>query len=529
MYDRRMESGPGTGEVIDLAGGSLGEDIAAAEQLFARLGARLAAGEHRSLQGAEQTRLVSVLNRAGGLGEAAEAVLVHAAHSSGDLARSGFFSVRRFYVDSLGVSTAQAGQVAKLGRALDKYPRLRIGVLAGRICPDSARAAAEGINTATSDLRGSARTEAQARGEGIILGVCESGTTRDVEQVAASLIFHLDPEAAARKALEALEKREIRVGTIGATAVVRMVLDAMTAARLVEVLEARVDQWFRAGALPEQDQPTGDADEDERRRSMARPRLLAEAFAELVAEMLTDAGSKHGNPANVTVLASADVHANGGPGEILIPGHDPVPVPSEVVEETLCDATITDIHVHGLHADRSSLGQIARSDRRVREAATTVHPEELAPHDTRSDNAGDPHDLTGQGLTGQCAHVHCVARRSRSATRDQRAALTVRDRHCRFPGCRVDAARCIAHHVREWEHGGATCLSNLILLCPRHHGLVHRARWRIIADPGLDPGHPERWRFFPPETGYVGRDGALLSERLRRGHQPEPPPRHTAA
>ena len=391
-------------------------------------------------------------------------------------------------------------------------------MLAGRICPDAARAAAEGINTATSDLRGSARSDAQARGEAIILGVCQSGTTRDVEQVAASLIFHLDPEAAARKALEALQKREVRVGTIGATAVVRMVLDAMTAARLVEVLEARVDQWFRAGALPEEDQPTGDADEDERRRSMARPRLLAEAFAELVGEMLTDAGTKHGNPANVTVLTSADVHAAGGPGEILVPGRDPVPVPAEVVQEALCDTTITDIHVHGLHADRSSLGQIARSDRRVREAATTVHPHDL-----------DPHDLTGHGLTGQCAHVHCVARRSRSATRDQRAALAVRDRHCRFPGCTVDASRCIAHHVREWEHGGATCLSNLVLLCPRHHGLVHRAKWRIIAAPDLDPGHPERWRFFPPETGYVGRDGALLAERLRRGHPPEPPPRHTAA
>ncbi len=513
-----MDSTPGTREVIDLAGGSLGEDIAVAEQLFARLGARLAAGEHRSLEGAEQVRLVSVLNRAGGLGEAGEAVLIHAAHSSGDLARVGFFSVKRFYVDSLGVSTAQAGQVAKLGRALEKYPRIRVGVLAGRICPDAARAAAEGINTATSDLRGSARTAAQARGEAIILGVCQSGTTRDVEQVAASLIFHLDPEAAARKALEALEKREIRVGTIGATAVVRMVLDAMTAARLVEVLEARVDQWFRAGALPEEDQPTGDADEDERRRSMARPRLLAEAFAELVGEMLTDAGTKHGNPANVTLLASQHVHANGGPGEILIPGRDPVPVPAEVVEETLCDATITDIHVHGLHADRSSLGQIVRSDRRVRETAADIHPHDL-----------DPHDLTGQGLTGQCAHVHCVARRSRSATRDQRAALAVRDRHCRFPGCTVDAARCVAHHVKEWEHGGATCLSNLVLLCPRHHGLVHRATWRIIADPGLDPGHPERWRFFPPETGYVGRYGALLAERLRRGQPPEPPPHHSAA
>ena len=130
---------------------------------------------------------------------------------------------------------------------------------------------------------------------------------------------------------------------------------------------------------------------------------------------------------------------------------------------------------------------------------TCVHPDGTRGHahdDTALTTPATRHDLTGQ-----CAHVHCVARRSRSATRDQRAALAVRDRHCRFPGCTVDAARCIAHHVREWEHGGATCLSNLILLCPRHHGLVHRAKWHIIADPGLDPGHPERWRFHPPETG----------------------------
>ena len=524
MYYGGMDSTPGTGEVTDLAGGSLGEDVAVAQAALARIGARLAAGEHRELDGVEQVRLVSVLNRAGGLGEAGEAVLVQAAHSSGDLARSGFFSVKRFYVDDLGVCTAHGGRVAKLGRALGKYPLFRIGVLAGRICPDSARAAADGINTATSDLRGSARTDAQARGEAIILGVCQTGTTHDVEKVAASLIFHLDPEAAARKALEALEQREVRVGTIGPTAVVRMVLDAMTAARLVEVLEARVDLWFRTGSLPEEEQSTGDADEDERRRSLARPRLLAEAFAELVGEMLTDAGSKHGNPANVTLLASQDVHENGGPGELLIPGRDPVPVPVEVVKEVLCDAEVTVVHTLGLHADRSSLGQIARSDRRVRESAMTVHPHDLAPHDTDADTPGDPHDLTGQ-----CAHVHCVARRSRSATRDQRAALAVRDRHCRFHGCKVDASRAIAHHVREWENGGATCLSNLVLLCPRHHGLVHRAKWRIVADPDLDPGHPQRWRFHPPDTGYVGRDGALLAERLQRGQPPEPPPHSSAA
>jgi hypothetical protein len=486
-------------------------------------------GEHHDLDGASQLGLVGELNHAAGLAEAAQAVIASASHSSGDLRQAGFFSVRGLYADCVGVSAAQGSRISKLGTGMDRYPLIRAGVLAGRICPDSARAACEGLNSATADLRGGARDEARAAGERMILPVCETGTTADVEKVAASLIFHLDPESAARRALEALEKREVKVGVIGQTAVVRMVLDSWTAAQLVEVLEARIDHWFRTGSLPEHLQPTDDSDDDARRRTLERPRLLAEAFAELLDEMLEQAGTRHGNPVNVTFLGSTDVHADGGPAELGVPGRDGVPVPAETFERALCDAEVTEIHMHRTVADRSSLGQIARSDRRAREAAAWVHPMDLVDEDHDDDSTDHDDNHEAHDLTRQCAHVHCVARRSRTATRDQRALLAARDRHCRFPGCRVDAPRCRAHHVQHWSQGGATCLSNLILLCARHHALVHEGRWRITADDALDPGHPCRWRFLPPASGYVGKDGALLAERLRRGHPPEPPPHHAAA
>lgn len=489
-------------------GASLGADVALLAEVAARVGARIAAGEHARLDGVSQTGLTATLLHAGGVGEACAAAMVRDAHASGDLRTSGFFSVKGFLVDAVGVSHGQADRVSRLGAGMDRHPVLRAGVLEGRMCPDAVRAAAEGIASAVSDLRGAARDEARTRGEAIIASVCEVGTVADVEKVAAALIFHLDPESAARRALEAMERRELRIGRVGATAVVRMVLDTMTAAQLVTLLEARVDQWFRTGSLPENVQPTGDDDEDTRRRTLARPHLLAEAFAEIVRELLDAgaAGTRNGAPVNVSVLVSEDIHANGGPGEILIPGRGPVPLPAETVERVLCDAEVSEIHVHGLVPERSSLGQIARSDRRVRAAAAGTHVHDLDPHD----------------LTGHCANVHCVARRFRTATRDQRAALAVRDRHCRFPGCRVDTSRCQAHHVREWERGGATCVSNLVLMCSRHHHLVHEGRWRLIARDGTDPGHPDRWRFAPPDTGYVGRDGALLAERLRRGQPAEP-------
>ena len=121
----------------------------------------------------------------------------------------------------------------------------------------------------------------------------------------------------------------MKVGTIGETAVVRMVLDAWTGAQLVTLLETKVDEWFRTGSLPEHLQPTGDDDEDARRRTLERPRLLAEAFAELVEEMLGLAGTRGGSPVNVTFLGSADIHADGGAAEILVPGREAVPVPAE--------------------------------------------------------------------------------------------------------------------------------------------------------------------------------------------------------
>ena len=540
-----MSSTPATPQVCDLSGASLGELTSLFDAVGSRIGELVQGGAHRDLDGASQVGLVRELNRAAGLGEAAQAVIGLVSHRWGQLRQEGYFSVKGLLADGVGVSSAHGSRVSKLGTGMQRYPLIGLGVLAGRISPDSARAACEGITSATSDLRGPARDEARANGEAIMVGVCETATTTEVEKTAAALIFRLDPESAARRALEALEKRHVKIGTIGETAVVSMVLDAWTGAQLVTLLETKVDEWFRTGSLPEHLQPTGDDDQDQRRATLERPRLLAEAFAELIEEMLTQAGTRGGSPVNVTFLGSADIHAHGGPAEILVPGREAVPVPAQTLERALCEAEVTEIHIHRLVADRSSLGQIARNDRRVREAATRVHPGDLHGHDHDHHHDGSHgtdhgHEGAGEGagrtaphdLTGHCAHVHCVARRHRFATRDQRAALAVRDRHCRFPGCRTDPSRCRAHHVQEWSQGGATCLANLVLLCQRHHALVHELRWTIHPDHTLDPGHPDRWRFHPPKHGYVGRDGAHLAERLRQGQPPEPPgspPSHAAA
>jgi len=56
--------------------------------------------------------------------------------------------------------------------------------------------------------------------------------------------------------------------------------------------------------------------------------------------------------------------------------------------------------------------------------------------------------------------------------------LRYRDRECTFPGC--GARRFTqAHHIVWWEHGGATDLENLVLVCGYHHKLVHEFDWSV--------------------------------------------------
>jgi Domain of unknown function (DUF222)/HNH endonuclease len=66
-----------------------------------------------------------------------------------------------------------------------------------------------------------------------------------------------------------------------------------------------------------------------------------------------------------------------------------------------------------------------------------------------------------------------VGRQTRVVSAALRRAVVIRDRACRFPGCELPHRWCDAHHVEHWVDGGSTSLSNLVLLCRRHHRSVH--------------------------------------------------------
>jgi hypothetical protein len=77
-----------------------------------------------------------------------------------------------------------------------------------------------------------------------------------------------------------------------------------------------------------------------------------------------------------------------------------------------------------------------------------------------------------------------VGRRTPVVPPSMRQAVIVRDRRCRFPGCERPHTWCDAHHVVHWADGGPTAVSNLLLLCRRHHRMVHWGRFLLEVSDG---------------------------------------------
>ncbi len=134
-----------------------------------------------------------------------------------------------------------------------------------------------------------------------------------------------------------------------------------------------------------------------------------------------------------------------------------------------------------------------------------------------------------------------IGRKSRVIPKAIERALRARDSSCcQFPGCN-NHRFLHSHHVEHWSSGGETSLDNLMLLCTKHHTLVHEGGFRIEKD------FLDRWYFrrpdgiAVPECGYVPQDmmdtetveisnpydnppaGGLLSVAERVLKEPRPP------
>ena len=122
-----------------------------------------------------------------------------------------------------------------------------------------------------------------------------------------------------------------------------------------------------------------------------------------------------------------------------------------------------------------------------------------------------------------------IGRKSRIIPKAIARAVRARDNNCcTFPGCH-NKRFLHCHHVEHWSNGGETGLDNLMLLCTRHHTLVHEGGFRVERD------FRDNWYFARPDgiavprVGYVsGMDeyppaGGLLSAVEKQVSEPPPP------
>jgi hypothetical protein len=119
------------------------------------------------------------------------------------------------------------------------------------------------------------------------------------------------------------------------------------------------------------------------------------------------------------------------------------------------------------------------------------------------------HTDARRAFTGDCdrleqttaERLRCEASLGRSSpgvSAGMRRQLLQRDGVCIWTGC--DARHHLhAHHVVHREHGGATRLDNLVILCGHHHRVLHREGYAIVRAPD------GQWHVRRPDGSVIPR------------------------
>ena len=107
-------------------------------------------------------------------------------------------------------------------------------------------------------------------------------------------------------------------------------------------------------------------------------------------------------------------------------------------------------------------------------------------------------------LLGPKSAVVDVGRAQRLPSPATRDALRTRaSGGCEWPRCDRPVAFTHAHHLVHWGHGGGTDLDNLVLLCYRHHWMIHEGGWQLAREEAglmlaIPPSRTHRSWIRPP-------------------------------
>jgi hypothetical protein len=454
----------------------------------------------------------------------------------GDVAKSdGFTSTTRFLESKAGLSKGESRAQVALGEKLQwDFPATAHAWLAGEISEGVVQVITTVIPRKLKSLSSEDYVAKRTELEALALHHAKTKTVAEVKRAIERAAIVADPVGAADAAVVAKRNEFLSFVPAEDGVEVRGFLSWDTAGVVLSCFDQAHDALYRNGMLAEDHSDQAELERLARTPSLRRKRREhrnAQIFAELATRLLDDGelGTKHAQRPHLTVTVHAEDFAAGLGGDILLPGFGPVPVPNETIERFLCDAEIHPVLTRRPRPTTGSAPKSTNDSGAQREGrlfpgtvpASTdppwrpprrrlengfwedVVPGELEPTpeelEADTDLAAmvefeadlDDHESAWNRFLGeQPRHVLDVGRSRRTAPPKIRRALTIRDGGCAVPGCDVDASRCEAHHITYWEHHGETCVSNMVLLCAKHHHMVHEGRWRILRNTELDPGDP---------------------------------------
>ena len=333
----------------------------------------------------------------------------------------GFRSCAAWLSWRIGLDLGAARERVRVARALGMLPRLAQALARGELSYAKVRA-----------LTRVATPETEER----LLAVGRAGTAEHVERIVRGW-RRVDRIAEARETAQRHKSRALHVyQDEDGMVVIRGCLAPEVGAVVMKALEAARQTLYQRSW-----RAFADAGVSAEVPSVAQQQ--ADALA-LVAETALHHGIEPGAPAEryqVVVHVDAPVLAESD---------------APVVGDT--DVPVGDAHAPGQSVLEDGTHVSAETSRRLACDASRV---------------GMRHDEHG--------HVVEVGARTRTISPALRRALQHRDRGCRFPGCGLPFGQ--GHHIRHWAHGGPTTLSNLALLCRRHHRAVHEEGYQVDRAP----------------------------------------------
>jgi hypothetical protein len=407
----------------------------------------LVALDPQSLSGRERLHALVGFAAARARLDAAEAAMIFAVDQGCDFLEDGATSTRAWLAAHTHVARPVAGSRVHLAKRLARMPAMAAALAEGAVTLEHARVLARCINPRTVGVF--------VTGEEALVTAARSLDVEGFEAVAAQWLRDNDPDGPDPATGEPSTWSASR--HFGGRVSVDGDMDADDGAEYLAELDALYEELWREdqaadagdparGRTPRQRRAAAQV-EMARRSSATRRQDTEDEEAEAAGEPVPT----RTRPRTRTLLAVVDLNQLAAQQGQLARLEDGSILPRSILERWACDTAI---------------GRVVMAGKSVVIDLGTV---------TYTPNAA------------------------------QRRALIARDGGCIVPGCGRRPRWCDAHHVIPFPHG-PTALWNLVLLCNRHHHLIHDGHIRLAADGAGG------WRVLRADgTPVVVREGATAA------------------